>query len=44
MGMLADGIIVGSALLNRIENATSSRGAFGGISSLMKELRKGLDR
>lgn len=44
MGRLADGIIVGSALLNRIENATSSRGAFAGVSSLMKELRRGLDR
>ena len=44
MGRLADGIIVGSALLNRIENASCSREARGGISSLMKELRKGLDR
>jgi tryptophan synthase alpha chain len=44
MGRLADGIIVGSALLNRIESAANSRRAFGGVSSLMKELRRGLDR
>ena len=43
MGRLADGIIVGSALLNSIESAANSRGTFQGVISLMKELRRGLD-
>jgi tryptophan synthase alpha chain len=44
MGRLSDGVIVGSALLNRIEESRNNAEAVKRISELMSELRRGLDR
>jgi len=43
MGRVSDGVIVGSALLDKIENAKNSDSANRAVSSFIKELRKGLD-
>jgi len=44
MSRVADGVIVGSALLDCIRSAKSKRAARENIESLMTDLRKGLDR
>ncbi len=43
MGRVADGVIVGSALLDRIRNAKDNGSADRAVSSFIRELRRGLD-
>jgi tryptophan synthase alpha chain len=44
MGEISDGVIVGSALLDRIRRAKSSREADRSVDSFITELRKALDK